>query len=101
MEVAFHVEYSGLMGRVTVFFGNSQASFQSLTYGAAFSIHLRGRESKGRLEMHLVETAGRRLIENEDGTLRPAVTFRKQRHRQKHLYRSGGKLDAGLGVSPW
>ena len=41
MEIVLHVKDFGLMGRVAVFFGNSQTSIQGLTYGVAFSVHLR------------------------------------------------------------
>jgi hypothetical protein len=41
MEIVLHVKNVGLMGRVAVLFGNSQTSIQGLTYGVAFSVHLR------------------------------------------------------------
>ena len=57
MEIMFQVEDSGLMGRIAVFFGNSQASIQCFTYGVALPVHLGGREPQRGLKMHLVETS--------------------------------------------
>jgi hypothetical protein len=49
--------------------------------------------------MHLLECSVGGLAKGENGPLRPALTFRKQGHRQKDRNRSGCKSDANLGIA--
>ena len=49
--------------------------------------------------MHLLEPAASGIVESEKRPLRPAMTFRQQRHRQKNGRGGDGKSDADLGIA--
>ncbi len=49
--------------------------------------------------MHLLGPAASCIVEREDRLLRPAMTFSKQRHRQKNRRGSGGKSNADFSIA--
>src|ERR1700730_16584194 len=49
--------------------------------------------------MHLLGPTGSRIVDSENRLLRPAMTFSKQRHRQKNRRGSGSKSNADFGIA--
>src|SRR6201999_570745 len=84
---------------VVMFFGDREASFK----GRPRCFTMRAREHQGRsqagLKAHLLDTAAHGIVKIKNCPLGPAVTFRKERHRQKHRYSSGGKSSADCNIS--
>ena len=99
VEHVQHAEQSGLVEDVAALFGDRQASVEGNARRIAFSMHLHRRNSEPRLKMHLLECSVGGLVKGENGPLRPAMTFRKQGHRQKDRNGSGCKSDANLGIA--
>jgi hypothetical protein len=54
---------------------------------------------RARLEMHLLGRAAGRIAENEDCSLRPAMTFREQGHRQEDRHRRCGESNADFSIA--
>ncbi len=46
--------------------------------------------------MHLLDPPASGIVESENGSLRPAMTFGQQRHRQKNRRGGGGEPDANF-----
>ena len=88
-----------LVEGVATFLGDREASVQRHTRRIATSAHEHQRHSQGRLKMHLLEPAASGIVESEKRPLRPAMTFRQQRHRQKNRRGGGGKSDADFGIA--
>jgi hypothetical protein len=55
--------------------------------------------SEARLQMHLLGTAATGVVQCEQRSLRPAMTFRKQRHRQEDGRGSGSESDTDFNIA--
>src|SRR6266851_4572275 len=99
MEHVQHAQKPGLAEDVAVFFGNRKASIQCHARRIALSEHVHRGDSQARLKMHLLGPTASCIVEGENGSLGPAMTFREQRHRQKNRGGSGGKSKSARSVS--
>src|SRR5258708_5440766 len=83
-----------LVAGIAAFFRDSKASAHGDTRRLAFPAGEDQRQSQRDLKMHLLGPAASRIVEREDRLLRPAMTFSKQRHRQKNRRGIRGKSNA-------
>ena len=67
--------------------------------GVATSAHEHQRHAQIRLKTHFVESAASGVVESAKRPLRPAMTLRQQRHRQKNRRGGDGKSDADFGIA--
>src|SRR5258708_15313046 len=88
-----------LVDGIAAFFGDGKASAYGDTRRLAFPAGEDQRQSQRGLKMHLLGPAASRIVESEDRLLRPAMTFSKQRHRQKNRRGSGSKSHADFSIA--
>ncbi len=88
-----------LIGDIITLFGNCEASVQSHARQFAVAKREHQRKTQSCLNMHFLSAATRSPVKPEDRSLRPTVTFGKQRHRQKDWRSRGDQAYTNLGVA--